>query len=355
MTDKVMSFDNVIENRSEVVLEAPSQAPKHLRHLRRNFILFFLDFTLFGTAFTLIGNTTVVPDFVRHLTSSEQIIGLAGSIYSFSWLLPQLMFAQLINRGKHRKAWLTWTAVPFRLIMAVMALSIALTGPGNRNAILLIFLGGYSLFAATDGLVTIVWADLIGSAMPERLRGVLFSAGQFAVAFGALGMRAVVRALLGSGGPPFPQNYAQMFGLAALLFVIAGVCLALLVEEKQQSPAQVGPTFKEYLPYVGNVLRQDRAFRFFIITRGLLDFTMIAAPFYIIFGAERLNLSSATLVGDSILLATVGGAVFAIFMTSLSHRYGRRAVIAPVALACVAPPLPGLFSVTRGFVAPYRR
>src|SRR5450432_1817983 len=255
-----MSFDKVIENREEVVLEASSRTPKQLPHLRRNFILFFLDFALFGTAFTLIGNTTVVPDFVRHLTNSEQVIGFAGSIYSFSWLLPQLMFAQLINRSARRKPWLTFTTVPFRMVMAVMALSIALSGPSNQNAILLIFLTGYTLFAATDGLTTIVWADMIGGAMPERLRGVLFSAGQFVVAFGALAMRAVVRTLLGPNGPAFPQNYAQMFGIAAILFVLAGLCLALLVEEKSDAPAQVGPTFKEYFPYVGNVLRQDRAF-----------------------------------------------------------------------------------------------
>src|SRR5258708_22129888 len=155
MTDKVMSFDNVIENRSEVVLEAPSQAPRQLRHLRRNFILFFLDFTLFGTAFTLIGNTTVVPDFVRHLSSSEQVIGLAGSIYHFSWLIPQLLIAQLINRGTHRKAWLTWTAVPFRMIMAVIGFSISFCGPSNQKVILFIFLTGYLFFAATHRRVTI--------------------------------------------------------------------------------------------------------------------------------------------------------------------------------------------------------
>src|SRR5712691_8972891 len=82
-------------------------------HARRNFILFFLDYAIFGIGFSMIGNTTVVPDLVRHLTDSETIIGLAGALYPFAWLVPQLLFAQVINRSTRRKPFMTWSVIPF--------------------------------------------------------------------------------------------------------------------------------------------------------------------------------------------------------------------------------------------------
>jgi MFS family permease len=290
-----------------------------------------------------------VPDFVRNLTSSDLVIGLVGSIYSVAWLLPQLLFAQVINRAKRRLPYVARTAIPFRLIMVAMALAIALIGPDHRTSTLLIFLTGYTLFAVTDGLVTIAWADLLGTTIPDRWRGVLFGAAQFLLAFTVLVMRAVVRQLLGPDGPVFPQNYAQIFGLAGVLFVIAGVCLSLLAEEKQETSAQSGPSMREYFPYLGNVLRQDKAFRDFIITRSLLDATLLAAPFYIILGKDQLHLPSDALVGDSILLATVGSGVASLLMGWFSHRSGSRTVIRILGLASISHPLLALFSLFFGF------
>src|SRR5258708_38755509 len=98
-----------------------------------------------------------------------------------------------------------------------------------RTAILGFFLTAYMLFAVGDGLITVVWADLIGGMVPERWRGVLFAGGQIVVAVATLGTRAVVEHMLGPSGPPFPQKYAQVVGIAAAMFLIAGEYLMALV------------------------------------------------------------------------------------------------------------------------------
>ncbi|MEP7289201.1 MAG: MFS transporter [Chloroflexota bacterium] len=331
------------------------------RHTRRNLTLFFLDSVFFGIAFGLIGNTTVVPDFVRRLTDSETVVGLISSIYLFAWLLPQLFMAQIINRSTNRLAFMTRTVIPVRLIMAGMAIAIAVIGAGNSTTILIVFLVGYILFAISDGFITLVWADLLGNLIPERWRGVLFSISQIVTTVGALITREVARHLLGPNGPAFPQNYAQLFGIAAALFFIAGIALTLLVEDKKETNIQPGPTLAQYLPYLGNVLRRDREFQKFVITRLLLDLTMIAAPFYIVFGsslfAELYKVPREQIVGDlvgnSILLSTVGAAAGALLMSGLSHRYGSRAVIGLSALASCLHPALALLSFAVGPSALY--
>lgn len=332
---------------------ALSVDPALNRKLRRNFILLFMDFALFGAAMSLIGSTTVVPDFVSRLTNSDTLIGLAGSSYAFAWLIPQLVFAQYITRRARRKPFVTWAVMPFRLIMAVIAVAIGATAAENHTAILAIFMTGYILFAVGDGLITVVWADLIGGMVPERWRGVLFGGGQVVVAIATLGTRAVVEHMLGPSGPAFPQNYAQMFGIAAAIFLCAGACLMLLVETPTTLAKQTGPTLNQYLPYLGNVLRTDRAFQRFTLTRSLIDLTAICAPFYIIFGTNYLKLPSATLVGDSVLLATAGSALGAVMMGWLSHHSGSRAVIGLCGLASCLHPALGLLSYSLGQPALY--
>src|SRR5258706_1157759 len=346
-----MAIQTHIEAPQEIMF-AERIAPS-FRHLRRHFLLVFLDLVLFGTAFTLISGTTVIPDFVRHLTNSDLVLGFVASIYNVAWLPPQIVLAQFINRGARRKPFITWTAIPFRMVMIVMAIGIAVIGPNDVTLILLVFLVGYTLFAAADGLVTIAWADLVGTSIPDRWRGVLLSAGEFLLAFTALGTRALVQQLLGPKGAPFPQNYAQVFGIAGVIFVIAGICLTFLVEEKQKKPVEPCPRLRRYLPYLGNVLRSDKTFRQFTIVRSLLDLTLLAAPFYIIFGINSLKIPSATLVGDSILLAMVGSAVAALVMSWLSHRIGSRAVIILLAFASISHPLLALLSFVAGEPALY--
>ena len=42
---------------------------------RRNFIFFLFDNLFFTLAMSIIGPTTVIPDFIRRLTRSEILIG----------------------------------------------------------------------------------------------------------------------------------------------------------------------------------------------------------------------------------------------------------------------------------------
>jgi hypothetical protein len=75
----------------------PSSSPRE-RIYRRNFVYFLADSLLFTLAMEIIGGTTVIPDFVRHLTNSEILIGLSGSLFTIGYLLPQLLVARYIVR-----------------------------------------------------------------------------------------------------------------------------------------------------------------------------------------------------------------------------------------------------------------
>jgi hypothetical protein len=50
---------------------SPQPLSDHEPIYRRNFPFFLADSILFNLAMSIIGPTTLIPDFIRHLTSSE--------------------------------------------------------------------------------------------------------------------------------------------------------------------------------------------------------------------------------------------------------------------------------------------
>jgi hypothetical protein len=206
--------------------------------------------------------------FIDLKSGIKTLIGLAGSLYMVCWLLPQLFFAQIINRTVRRQPYMIISPIG-RLLMILVAVVISWLGLDNPGLSLAVFFACYWLMAATDAPVTVVWGDMLGSTVPSNLRGVLFGVGQFFVALGALAMREFTRWVLGDSGLQFPHNYALLFGVAGVIILMGGISLSLTIEEKHETPPVLGPRAREYVPYLGNVLRTDREFRKFIRTRGL--------------------------------------------------------------------------------------
>ena len=60
---------------------------------RRTFWGLAGDMLFFGVGATFAGQTTVVPAFLARLTDSAPLIGLASTISTGAWLLPQLFAA----------------------------------------------------------------------------------------------------------------------------------------------------------------------------------------------------------------------------------------------------------------------
>jgi MFS family permease len=317
-------------------------------HLRRNLFMLYVDYAAFGIGASLLGSgPAVVPSFVRQLTDSQVLIGLAGSLFTVCWLLPQLFLAPVFSRHTHRKRFMNPSGL-FRLAILLMAMLIGMFGADNPGMTLVAFFGLYAFFAATDAWITLAWGDFLGSSVPNHLRGTLFGVGQFTVAISALGTSALARwALSDSSGLVFPHNYALLFGIASIFYVVGGAALALCVEEPANLPTETGPPLREYLPLLLKIVRQDRAFLRFARTRVLLDLAMMGVPFYVVFAVTVLGLQNASVVSDTILLVQFGSVAGAVIMGVLSRRSGPKAVIR---IASLAITVQALLAVLSAFV-----
>ena len=108
------------ENRAENQL-TPAQ-------YRRNAIGFGSDMALFGVAMAFISSSTVLPAFIKALTQSEVLVGVASGLTSAAWMLPQLVVASLVAQQPRKKPIMVTAACIGRPLMLVLAAVIWLLG-----------------------------------------------------------------------------------------------------------------------------------------------------------------------------------------------------------------------------------
>ncbi len=298
---------------------AVSQSP-HERTYRRNFFLFLTDGTLFMVAMSIIGPTTVIPDFIRHLTSSEILIGFSSTLFDVGWTLPQLFIARFIVRFERKKWWFVGPNIPVRFVMLIFAIIVILLGKTQPGAVLVAFLICYGIAALGDGIVGVPWADLIGTSMDDRWRARMFGLMSAFAGIIMLGVSPLIGLVLSDAGPGFPNNYALLFGACGLLFVMSIVPGFFVRELPGVGAVKDSPTFRQFLPRLGQVLRTDVPFRAIIITRMLTTLFAMAGPFYIGFATIQLGLSSTVAVPTLLAMQTIGGISGALIYTWLGAR-----------------------------------
>jgi MFS family permease len=274
---------------------------------RRNFYFFFIDGILFSVAMGIIGSFTVIPDFVRRLTDSEILIGLSGSMFEIGWTLPQLFIARYIVRSARKKWWFVGPNIPVRFVILIFAMTIIFLGKGRPEAILAAFFISYGIAALGDGVVGVPWADLSGTSLDNRWRSRMFGLMTAATGLIMLALTPLIALILKE--LDFPNNYALLFGISGVLFVISILPILFIHELPGGKAVEKIPALSEFLPDLGRVLRTDGPFRMILIARMLTSLFAMSAPFYIGFATEDLGLSSEVAVPTLLAMQTIGGII----------------------------------------------
>ncbi|MDQ3855876.1 MAG: hypothetical protein M3281_05700, partial [Chloroflexota bacterium] len=80
------------------------------RHFRRNFLLLLLDAVSFPLGVSFVSVVTILPLFVREITSSNLAVGLVPAITQLGTLLPPLFVANYLERKRIQKRYLVGVA-----------------------------------------------------------------------------------------------------------------------------------------------------------------------------------------------------------------------------------------------------
>jgi MFS family permease len=153
--------------------------------------------------------------------------------------------------------------------------------------------------------------------------------------------------LLSDRGPAFPNNYAWLFLLGFVMLALSLLSISFLVEERRSATSKV-LSWREYLPQLVAVFKQDPVFRRLILARQLSGLSSLAIPFYMPYALEALGLPSRV-AGRYTSIGVLGSIVAALTFGWLNERYGsKRVILLSLTLAVLVPSmallLPMLFS-----------
>jgi len=257
------------------------------KSLRFNTIVNLIDGGFFGFALGLASFSTVIPLFIANFTDSAAWIGLVPAIHAVGWQFPQLLTARWVSRMKRFKPFVLFMTVQERLPFLGLAL-LAWWSPEIDNRLTLTIAFSLLIWQGVGGGLTAnAWQNFIGKIIPYNLRATFFGA-QSAAANLLGGIGAILAGFL-LERLDFPTNFMVCFLLASGMMVVSWVFLSLSREPDHPIDSQPDNQ-KVFWQKVLVIIRKDRPFRWFIISRILFQFATMAAAFYTVYAVKVLGM-----------------------------------------------------------------
>lgn len=290
------------------------------KDLRHNFVVNVFDGAFFGLAIGFASFSTIIPLFVSQLTQSAILIGLIPAIHSVGWQFPQLFLAKKVSTLSRQK--------PFTLVMTINERI-----PFLGLAIVAYFLHKMPVIAALiiiyllliwqglgAGFTANSWMILIGKVIPAQNRATFFgtqsAAANLLASVGAL----IAGAILEEFYPD--KGFAICFALASVFMTISWFALSL-TRESSSIIASDNTKNDGSSRNIINILKSDRKFLGFLVSRIFTQFALMASSFYIVYGSLYLNMSDGYAgIMTSILLITqvIANPIFGWLADHWGHR-----------------------------------
>lgn len=301
----------------------------------RNFWAMVGDGAFFNVGLTFFEASIVLPVFIASLTPSPLLIGSAAALKTAGWYIPQLPTAVALLGRQRIKGFFLVQALIGRLALVGVVPVVLMAERVPPILVVGLFLPAYAVFAFTEGAATLAWLDLVGKAILHGVRGRFFGTIQLLGGVVSIAAGLATGWLLSGGSLDYPANYAAVFTLGGLAFLVSAGCIALVEEPREVVAARRdGGTA---LDEVRRTLGDDRLSHV-ILSQILAGTLYLGLPFYVIFGQQRLGLSSEW-IGWFIVAQTVGGTGAAMAWGLIAEQRGPRAVVRLVALLVTIVPL----------------
>jgi MFS family permease len=299
----------------------------------RNFIAGLWHGAFMTLGVSLTQPTTVISAFVADLTGSTIWVGGLMTVLTVAGAIPQLLVARLIEPRPRKMPYLL-IAIYLRVISwGILAWSIYAFGGQNPMVLAGILVGMLVIFYAGGGLGNIPYTDIIGKIIPPDKRGAFY--GGIGILAGPLSVGAAFAARQILANVPYPDNYALLFGIAAVGLSIASIGFLVIrepiVENTYQKP-QSWPEFRQHLLSVSRELRP-------LITAQLLTgFSLMVLPFYVVYAREQLG-APVDAVGWFLLAQVLGGSLSNFVWAHIVDTSGSRRMLFICAVISTITPL----------------
>jgi Sugar phosphate permease len=259
-------------------------------HLKSNFIFNTIDGAMYSLGMILISFNTIFPVFLRKLGGTNLLISLIPFITIAGSSIPQLFAAHYVKGLGRKKPYVVLFGLLQRLPWVIIGVVCFTFGQTTPKLVIATALLMFCMFAIATGFVSPAWFVLFSKLTPVHFRG------------RALSIRSIIGQLLGIVGAffaahiigriAFPYNYSLLFILAFIFVMISFAALTLLKEQAETVKAEKS-NFRIFLSSVPEILRSNKDFRYFVISRALFELSLSVPAFYSVYAVKQFGLSDA--------------------------------------------------------------
>ncbi|HDD62465.1 MAG TPA: MFS transporter [Chloroflexi bacterium] len=312
---------------------------------RRNFLGGLWHGAFLALGVSLTQPTTVISAFIADLTGSTIWVGGLSTVLIIAGALPQIFVARWIEPRPRKMPYLM-TAIYLRVISwGILAWLIYAIGDQQPLTLAWILVGMLAIFYAGGGLGNIPYTDIIGKIIPAERRGAYFG-GMGALA-GPLSVGAAFFARYIMAHVTYPNNYALLFGLAAVGLGIASLGFWVMREPLSSAAEQ---SLQSWHQYWQQLLTAGRRLKTLITAQLLTGFSLMALPFYVVFARDQLDAPSEA-VGWFLLAQVLGGLLFNLVWARLVDQAGSRWMLFFCAIISTLTPLLAIILASFGWFA----
>jgi MFS family permease len=222
--------------------------------VRRNVVALGLDFGLFLVGRSFASHSTILPAFVAVLGAPNLVVGAIPAVMTAGWFLPSLFAAgyttALVRKLPFVLRYTVWERVP---LLGLAAVAFFLAGPAptlSQIVVLLLLL----IMTGVGGVLMPAWMDVVGRAIPTRLRGRFFAGASVLGSMGGLLGTAATTEIL-RAFPPLTA-YGVCFLVSAAFMALSFLGLAA-VREPPAGAAPPATSLDSYLRRIPCLLRSD--------------------------------------------------------------------------------------------------
>jgi predicted MFS family arabinose efflux permease len=331
------------DSADNMLIEHDENEVKEQANTRRNFFGGLWHGAFLALGVSLTQPTTVISAFVADLTGSTVWVGGLSTILTVAAALPQLFVARWIEHLPRKMPYLL-LAIYLRVASwAVLAWLIYSIGDSQPNTLAWALVVMLAIFYAGGGLGNIPYTDIIGKVIPATRRGAFFG-GKEALA-GPLAIGAALGARKILAGIPYPNNYALLFGLAALGLAIASLGFLLIREPASPQSQNRSVPWRDYWH---QLRKASRRIKTLILIEVFTGFSLMALPFYVVYAREEVG-APVDAPGWFLLAQVSGGVLANLLWARLVDRDGSRTMLLFCAGVSTITPLLAIWLSTLGW------
>jgi len=260
-------------------------------NLKRNYVGHYLHGMLGMTGFRLVNAPTFLPAYLHAVSGSNAIVGLGLALQQVGGVISPIFGATRVeHRAKVMPAAVLLGSLG-RLAILGMAVAGWLLSDAPLVWALLFFIFMFGVFM---GAQRVVFSLLMARVIPISRRGRL-QAWRNATGGAIAAVLAYFAGKYFIGPNLFGNGYSTTFVLAFVLTSAGLWALQVLMREPQPPTLRAQARFRDRLREFPDLIRQDRAYGFFLLVQMLATSARIATPFYILYVGKVVGTDGATL------------------------------------------------------------